>query len=351
MNTTTALTLIDIHKSFGETRALKGVSIEVKEGEIVAILGPSGCGKSTLLQIVAGIEKPDQGSLLWKGNPLENTPPHLRGFGLMFQDYALFPHMNVFDNIAFGLRMSAMEKKDIDQQVEKTLNLVGLADFKIRNVNTLSGGEGQRVALARALVTQPRLLMLDEPLGSVDRTLRELLMSEIRQLLRHMHQTVLYVTHDQEEAFAIADRVVLMRAGEVEQIGTPQEIYSRPASLFVARFLGLTNLLPGEIRRTNGEYVIKTAIGDLPVSEQTTGLVTLLIRPDAVNLDSQGKCVILGKVIETTFRGSLCRTILALGEVSLTFDLPCRPSLPEIGQTLQLSFDPAESLLVFPREN
>ena len=350
MNTPTALTLIDIHKSFGETKALDGVSIEVKEGEIFAILGPSGCGKSTLLQIIAGIEKPDLGSLLWQGVPLGDTPPHLRQFGLMFQDYALFPHMNVFDNIAFGLRMSAMEKKDIEQRVENVLTLVGLANFNKRNVNTLSGGEGQRVALARALVTQPRLLMLDEPLGSVDRTLRELLMSEIRQLLRHMQQTVLYVTHDQEEAFAMADRVVLMRTGKVEQIGTPQKIYRRPASLFVARFLGLTNLLPGEIKRLDRQYVVRTAIGDMPVSEQATGMVTLLIRPDAANLDGQGDCIIQGNVIETTFRGSLCRTILAVGEVRLEFDLVCRTSLPMVGQTLQLSFDPTDSLLVFPQE-
>jgi ABC-type Fe3+/spermidine/putrescine transport system ATPase subunit len=212
------LTVSQVAKSYGDTRAVVNVRFEVGSGEIVAVLGPSGCGKSTLLELIAGLEPLDRGEILWDGESLNHVPPHQRNFGLMFQDFALFPHRNVFDNVAFGMQMAHVSQEEIQNRVHEVLNLVGLPDFGGRDVNTLSGGEQQRIALARSLAPRPRLLMLDEPLGSLDRNLRERLVRDLRQILREQHLTAIYVTHDQEEAFAIADRVVVMNAGKVEQV-------------------------------------------------------------------------------------------------------------------------------------
>ena len=343
-----ALSLIDLHKAYGELHALDEVSFEVAEGEIVAILGPSGSGKSTLLMVVAGLEKPDRGDILWQGVSLAETPPHRRGFGLMFQDFVLFPHMNVFENVAFGLRMAGLDQASIVERVSEMLELVNLAEFEGRDINTLSGGEQQRVALARALAPHPRLLMLDEPLGSVDRTLRERLVVEVRQILRRTKQTALYVTHDQEEAFTLADRVVLMRAGRIEQIGTPQEIYRHPDSLFVARFLGLSNLLPAELRRLDGRSMVQTPIGLIPIPEQEIQYGTVLLRPDSIHLDGKGEYQVNGKVTETSFRGSYCRAVISVGDTQLTLDLPANASIPEEGQAVTISFDPQEAIQFFP---
>jgi ABC-type Fe3+/spermidine/putrescine transport system ATPase subunit len=340
------LILENLHKSFGETHALTGVSFDVALGEIVAVLGPSGCGKSTLLSVIAGLEIPDRGRVLWMNTDLAETPPHQRGFGLMFQDFALFPHKNVRDNVAFGLEMAGLEKNEINKLVEEALALVGLQDFGPRDANLLSGGEQQRVALARSLAPRPRLLMLDEPLGSLDRTLRERLQADMRDILRPGDQTTLYVTHDQGEAFAIADRVVVMNAGTVAQIGAPQEIYKQPASLFVAEFLGLDNLLTGQVRSLDGQTVAATEIGELPIPETSSQHVTLLLRPDAMRLDNTGGFLLHGHVIERTFHGATTRISINVNSTSLQFEFLSSRPLPKIGETIHLSYNPEEAIQI-----
>ena len=237
------LTVSGARVSFERVAALDGVDLEVATGEVVAILGPSGCGKSTLLRAVAGLQPLDSGEVRWDGEDLAGLPVHRRDFGLMFQEHALFSHRDVAANVGFGLRMQKMDAASRSRRVREVLSLVGMAGFEERQIATLSGGEAQRVALARSLAPEPRLLMLDEPLGSLDRPRREELTEELRHLLRGIGVTVLHVTHDHDEAFAVADRVAVMQSGRIARIGTPAEIWHDPREAAVARFLGHANVV------------------------------------------------------------------------------------------------------------
>lgn len=270
----------------GGTQALKDIDLEVQSGEIVCLLGPSGCGKTTLLRVIAGLEQPDQGHVRFAGRDLINVPVHRRGFGFMFQDFALFPHRTVAENIAFGLRMASMPLAEQQARVAAMLELVNLPGYGERTIFELSGGERQRVALARSLAPNPALLMLDEPLGSLDRGLREELVEELRQILKEMGVTALYVTHDQDEAMALGDRLVIMQRGGVEQVGTPTAVYTAPATPFVARFLGFTNLLPAKRADAaqNGKGV-HTPLGTFPLRAPAEPAdLTLLLRPEAARV-------------------------------------------------------------------
>jgi ABC-type Fe3+/spermidine/putrescine transport system ATPase subunit len=348
----TSLTINNIHKTYSGTHALRGVSFSVTQGEIVAILGPSGCGKSTLLSIIAGLEIPDHGEILWDGISLNHVPTYKRGFGLMFQDYMLFPHKNVHANVAFGLEMLKWDKTKIDQHVDRVLGFVGLSDFGSRDINTLSGGEQQRIALARSLAPNPRLLMLDEPFSSLDRTLRERLLVELRDILGKMNQTALYVTHDQEEAFSLADRVVVMNQGQVIQIGSPEGIYKNPASEFVAQFLGFKNIFKGifhgnSIRIPIGEFSLPDSHQLFKPSTGEDGSVRVLFRPDAVQISKVGSHQISGIIKERSFRGSLSRVVVDINGLELTFEFHTSVHLPKPSEKITLHFNPKDAIQIF----
>jgi thiamine transport system ATP-binding protein len=245
------LEVCHIFKTYEGKPLLNDISFTIAEGETICLLGASGSGKSTLLRIIAGLELAESGIILFNGQDLTSTPSHLRDFGLVFQDYALFPHLNVNDNVAFGLKMRKLGQAEIAQRVADSLDLVSLSGFGTRNVTDLSGGEQQRVALARALAIRPRLLMFDEPLGALDRTLREDLLNELRAILHRTKIPAIYVTHDQEEAFTIADRVLILHDGNIIREGTPADVWANPQSAYVAGFLGLGNVIEGEVIEKN----------------------------------------------------------------------------------------------------
>ena len=340
------LEIRDISKRFAGTTAVSQLSLTIDEGEIVCLLGPSGCGKTTLLRLITGLEQPDSGEVWLNGRHLTPISPHQRGLGMMFQDFALFPHKNVFGNIAFGLQQSGDTPQQIQARVEEMLALVDLSGFGERSIEQLSGGEQQRVALARALAPRPRLLMLDEPLGALDRALRERLMLELRHILKQVGVTALTVTHDQTEAFAIADRIVVMNEGQIEQVGTPQAIYGQPHTPFVARFLGFHNILAGTVVSPSE---VETVICRLRINTPLPSLgtaVSLLIKPDAIAQTSEILYNNLeGTVTAVSFRGRYYQVWLQVGESSLLFETPHPPS-NEIGQIHQFNLNPDRILII-----
>lgn len=323
----------DLTVRFGDVTAVDNLSILVETGEVVCVLGPSGCGKSTLLRVIAGLEEPVTGTVSWDGEDVTTLPVHRRGFGLMFQDYALFPHKSVAANVAFGLRMQSLPKPEIEERVDEVLERVGLAGLGDRGVGQLSGGQQQRVALARAIAPSPRLLMFDEPLGSLDRSLRERLVIELSEVLSSLGITSLYVTHDQEEALALADRVMVMNDGQLEQIGSPLDIWSRPQTEFAARFLGFNNMVAPDLARELG-----WPAPDGPAD----GYV--VYRPDGFEPDEAGP--FHGVVQSRTYRGDhfLVKVEAADGiviEVVVRWD-----PVPRRGDELRLALAPEAAFAV-----
>ncbi|MFD5418207.1 ABC transporter ATP-binding protein [Streptomyces sp. NPDC127069] len=336
----TLLRLEGVTVRFGDRAVVDAVDLEVAEHETVCVLGPSGSGKSTLLRVVAGLQQPSAGRVLLAGADQAGVPVHRRGVGLMFQDHQLFPHRDVGGNVAFGLRARGSAKPEYEERVAGLLELVGLPGAQRRAVASLSGGEQQRVALARALAPSPRLLMLDEPLGQLDRGLRERLVVELQGLFSRLGTTVLAVTHDQGEAFALADRVVVMRDGRIAQAGTPLEVWQRPASEFVARFLGFENVVPATV--SGGAAA--TPWGEVPVPVGSPeGERRLLVRPTGVVPGAGGlDCVVESR----TFRGRHVALLLrpARGPV---LEAECEPAAaPAVGDRIAVAFTPSEVVVL-----
>jgi putative spermidine/putrescine transport system ATP-binding protein/spermidine/putrescine transport system ATP-binding protein len=285
----TALRLAELTKIFGATRAVDRVSLGIEPGSMVALLGPSGCGKTTTLRMIAGLLQPNAGEIYLDGAPINRTPVHRRKIGMLFQNYALFPHMTVAQNIAFGLEMRHVPRAAIAERVDDVLQLVRLAGFGGRMPSQLSGGQQQRVALARAIVIEPALLLLDEPLGALDKSLRQSMQVELRALQRRLGITTVMVTHDQDEALTMADRIVIMRDGQIEQVGSPEEVYQHPLSRFTASFLGASNFFRGRVTR-NESGALAVAVPDGPTlsmctSREVGSEVSVALRPEAIAID------------------------------------------------------------------
>ncbi|HSN93538.1 MAG TPA: ABC transporter ATP-binding protein [Anaerolineaceae bacterium] len=311
------LELRDIVKSYNNEPLLSGVSFEVHEHEILALLGSSGSGKSTLLRIIAGLEYPESGQVFWDGENITEVPPYKRHFSLMFQDYALFPHRTVAQNVAFGLRMQGLSRGEIKRKVREALSAIRMQSFADRSVTELSGGEQQRVALARALAPQPRLLLLDEPLGALDHSLRVVLLEEVRQTLHQQGIPSIYVTHDREEAFAIADRLILLHQGKIVQSGSPQELFRSPANAWVAEFLDLGNLISAKVDPTAPDQM-QTGLGTLVMQAgcQSETATNLLIRPEAITLSAtstQAPNEFAARVLDCKFTGIFNEVLMEMG--------------------------------------
>ncbi|PWB75158.1 MAG: spermidine/putrescine ABC transporter ATP-binding protein [Anaerolineales bacterium] len=329
----------NIFKTYEGELLLDDISFTVEAGETICLLGASGSGKSTLLRIIAGLEVPDSGLVSFNGSDLTSIPPHLRDFGLVFQDYALFPHLNVNENVAYGLKMRRMDEEEIRKRVASSLQLVDLTEFGNRKVTGLSGGEQQRVALARALAIRPRLLMFDEPLGALDRALREDLLDELRMILHHTDIPAIYVTHDQEEAFTIADRVLILHAGKIIREGTPADVWADPRSAFVARFLGLGNVVEGEVKRgvENGKWKVESKIGVFDIvcehGHQGGDKVHLLVRP----FDQRAE---RSRSMDNAINGVVSDVIFQQDRYKITFDNGLYIYLkdaPKVGEKVEVS--------------
>ncbi len=298
-----AVSLKDICVSFANHSVLKDFSLNIKNGDFVTLLGPSGCGKTTILRVMGGFIVPHAGEVFFSGKNVTKLPPHKREVNTIFQNYALFPHLNVYENIAFGLRIKKENEKEIDFTVNKMLDLVNLKDFKSRDVQSLSGGQQQRVAIARALANKPRILLLDEPLSALDLKLRKDMQAELKKIQRHMNITFVFVTHDQEEALSMSDTVVVIDEGKIQQIGTPLDVYNEPVNAFVADFIGESNILDGTMLE---DYLVEFAgkkFKCLDFGFKKSEKVDVVIRPEDVKIVKKEEGTLTGTVSQVTFKG------------------------------------------------
>ena len=303
MEKNNAIDLINISKSFGDVEVLEDLNLYIRQNEFLTLLGPSGCGKTTTLRIIGGFEKPTGGKVIFDGSDITNIPPYKRQINTVFQKYALFPHLNIYDNIAFGLKIKKLSKKIIDEKVKEMLRLVNLQDFENRSIESLSGGQQQRVAIARALVNEPKVLLLDEPLGALDLKLRKEMQIELKNMQKRVGITFIYVTHDQEEALTMRDTIDVMDHGKIQQIGSPIDIYNEPKNSFVAKFIGESNILDGIMRE---DFIVEFSNSiftcvDKGFSKDEN--IEVVIRPEDIDIVSAEDGVLKGLVVSVTFKG------------------------------------------------
>jgi len=348
------LSIQHVKKSFADLTVVQDFNLDVGSGEFISFLGPSGCGKTTVLRMVAGFEEPTAGSIVIAGKDVTRLKPNQRNIGMVFQAYALFPNLTVAQNIAFGLKVAGVPRADSDKRVAEMLELIKLPQFGDRYPYQLSGGQQQRVALARAIAPKPKLLLLDEPLSALDAKVRVSLRDEIRAIQKELGITTVFVTHDQEEALSISDRIVVMYGGKAEQVGTPFEIYNRPATKFVANFVGTLNVLEGTVTDASAGKV-KVGAGEVVLAGKLNGskagdTLSLALRPEAISLGkAAGRDTTLGgEISEVSFLGSVIRVRVGLGKeaVSLdTFNSPASPP-PKVGERAEISFSPEDVLVL-----
>jgi putative spermidine/putrescine transport system ATP-binding protein len=337
----------NVAKTYADgTRALKSASLNINQGETVVLLGPSGCGKTTTLRIIAGLEKCDAGgSVLFDGEDVTDTEIEKRNIGMVFQSYALFPNMSVAENIGYGLRLRKLASADRSARINEMLALTGIETLKDRRIDQLSGGQRQRVALARAVAIRPRVLLLDEPLTALDAALRERLRIELDQLLRSLGITTVYVTHDQAEAMALGDRIIVMNQGEIAQMGAPREIYFKPANRFVAEFIGAANVLTGPV--VGGQLILSG--GRLPLPGQQK-VATVMLRPETISIMAASKATWHGRVSSVSFLGDRQRvTLEGAADQPLIIEAP-NTALLTPGETIGLSV-PTEAIIIIPHRD
>jgi putative spermidine/putrescine transport system ATP-binding protein len=347
------LELRNIVKTYGGTErpSIVDFTLGIEKGEFISLLGPSGCGKTTTLRMIAGLIEPSAGQIHLDGRELTRTPVHQRGMGLVFQDYALFPHLDVEQNVAFGLEMRGLSKAEVKRRVAETLDLVQLGDFCRRRTKQLSGGQQQRVALARALVIKPAVLLLDEPLSNLDAKLRGTMRDEIRSIQQKVGITTVFVTHDQDEALATSDRVVVMSEGNIEQVGTPEQIYERPANRFVANFVGRANLFDAEIRHTaNGIAAVEVAgLGQMQAVDDhgQPGRVTVLVRPHRLEVSAAGRNEPHGTVDSVVYVGDSIEYSVRVGAKAVAVQsVAGSHSRLERGTPVRLSWQSQDALVL-----
>lgn len=348
--------LKDIEKKFKDFVAAKDINLVVKSGEFLTLLGPSGCGKTTTLRMIAGFEQPTEGEVWIDGKIVNGVEPYKRDVNTVFQSYALFPHMSIFDNIAFGLRMKKVKKSEVKERVADILKLVQLEQFIDRKPEQLSGGQRQRVAIARALVNNPKVLLLDEPLGALDLRLRKQMQVELKHLQRKLGITFIYVTHDQEEALTMSDRIIVMNEGLIEQIGSPTEIYERPKTRFIADFIGETNIFDGTVVRKDADYIyvdyagqeVKAVILD---DGDIEGQVYLAVRPEKMDIStevSEERSRLTCTFKEKIYVGSVTKLVVTLptGQEVIVNETEENRTVVEKGSTLHVSWHPEDSVLL-----
>lgn len=345
MNENLIVSLKDIVVDFDGQKVLDGLSLDIHDKEFVTFLGPSGCGKTTTLRVIAGFVTPKSGNVFFDGKDIANMPPYKRPVNTVFQKYALFPHLNVFENVAFGLRLKKMSEEEIRPKVLEMLEIVGLKGFERRSIHQLSGGQQQRVALARALVAQPGLLLLDEPLSNLDAKLRESMRFEILSIQKALGITVVYVTHDQGEAMAMSDRVVVMSKGVVQQIGAPHEIYTNPANKMVADFIGLVNFMQGEV--SDDRVYLQGTTASFPNTSGVSGSATIAVRPENITM-SRGGGMLEGTLTHRFYLGDAVDYRVTVGDHDVRVIVK-GADLKEFadGEKVYLDF---EKVMIFDRE-